>query len=49
MADKFEFVGTRLKFAEAELVCQNRSFDGLAVISSPEEFNYAIQATKQLR
>ena len=49
MADSFEFVGELMNFTDAELECRRRGFDGLAVISSPEEFNFAITASIELR
>ena len=49
MADSFEFVGELRNFTDAELECRRRGFDGLAVISSPEEFNFTITASIELR
>ncbi|KAK3800846.1 hypothetical protein RRG08_008601 [Elysia crispata] len=49
MTDMFDFVVEPMNFTNAELECQRRGFDGLAVISSPSEFNFAIDASKQLR
>ena len=49
MADRFELVGERMNVAMAETECKRRGFDGLAVLSTPEEFNYAMQASVQLR
>ena len=36
-------------YAWAEQECQRHGFDGLAVVSSPEEFNHLLRMTETLR
>ena len=43
--DMYEVLPERMRFAPADLECRNRGFDGLAVVSSPEEYNYALAIT----
>ncbi|KAK3787101.1 hypothetical protein RRG08_030264 [Elysia crispata] len=45
----YQVLSKRIHFSMAESECQKRGYDGLAVINSPEEFNYASQLTEHLR
>ncbi|RUS75188.1 hypothetical protein EGW08_017047, partial [Elysia chlorotica] len=49
IADSFALVGTTRNFTEAERECRGRGYDGLGVVSSPEEYNHVILASQQLR
>ena len=47
--ERFGLVTTLFNFANAELECRNRGFDGLATLGGPEDFNYVIELTKIIR
>ena len=47
--DMYEVLKEKMNFTIAELECQKRGFDGLAIFSSPEEFNYALHLTEIAR
>ncbi|KAK3788150.1 hypothetical protein RRG08_042844 [Elysia crispata] len=45
----FHVIPTRQRFQSGQSLCRGLDYDGLAVVSSPEMFRYALKLTKPLR
>ncbi|KAK3788168.1 hypothetical protein RRG08_042862 [Elysia crispata] len=45
----FHVIPTRQSYQSGESLCRGLGYDGLAIISSPEMYRYALQLTKPLR
>ncbi|KAK3764488.1 hypothetical protein RRG08_055653 [Elysia crispata] len=45
----FHVIPTRQNFQNGESLCRGLGYDGLAIISSPEIYRYALQLTKPVR
>ncbi|KAK3788149.1 hypothetical protein RRG08_042843 [Elysia crispata] len=45
----FHVIPTRQRFQSGQSLCRGLDYDGLAIISSPEMYRYALQLTKPLR